>query len=147
MPRRSRETLDIEPNYSLAHLWLGKAYVQNGELERGIAELRRAKELDPHNPDVMSALGYAYAVAGDRDAAQRVIEELRQQAQASYVSPYFFAVIYAALGETDQAFTLLDRAYDDRSFFLAWLKTEQMVDALRADPRFTELLKKVGLDK
>ncbi len=142
-----RETLEIEPNYLFAHLFLGKAYVQNGELERGIAELRRAKELDLHNPEGTSALGYAYAVAGDRDAAQRVIEELRQQSQASYVSPYFFALTYAALGETDQAFTLLDRAYDDRSFFIALLKVEQMVDPLRADPRFTELLKKVGLDK
>jgi adenylate cyclase len=142
-----RETLEMEPNYSLAHHWLGKSYVQNGELERGIAELRRAKELDPHNPDVMSALGDAYAVAGDRDAAQRVIEELRQQSQVGYVSPYFFAVIYAALGETDQAFTLLDRAYDDHSFFISWLKVEPMVDPLRSDPHFAELLKKVGLDK
>ncbi|MBI1813481.1 MAG: tetratricopeptide repeat protein [Deltaproteobacteria bacterium] len=142
-----RETLEMEPSYSFARLQLGKAYVQNGELERGIAELRRAKELDPHNPDVMSALGYAYAVARDRDAAQRAIDELRQQSQASYVSPYFFAVIYAALGETDQAFAFLDRAYEDRSFFISGLKVDPMVDALRADPRFTALLKKVGLDK
>jgi tetratricopeptide (TPR) repeat protein len=142
-----RETLEMEPNYSLAQLWLGKSYVHNGELERGLAELRRAKELDPHNPDVMSALGYAYAVAGDRDAAQRVIEELHQQSQASYVSPYFFAVIDGALGENDQAFNLLDRAYDDRSFFIAWLKVEPMVNPLRTDPRFTDLLKKVGLER
>jgi adenylate cyclase len=141
------ETLEVEPNYFLAHSFLGKAYVQNGELEPGIAEIRRAKELDPHNPEGTSALGYAYAVAGDRDAAQRVIDELRQQSQTSYVSPFFFAVIHAALGETDQAFALLDEAYDDHSFFLWGLKVEPMVDPQRADPRFTELLKKVGLDK
>ena len=139
------ETLEMDSNYSFAHYWLGKAYLQNRELERGIAELRQAKEADPHNPDMMSSLGYAYATAGDRDAAQRGIEELRQQSRASYVSPYFFAVIHAALGETDQAFALLDKAYEDRSFFIAWLKVEPMVDPLRSDPRFTELLKKVGL--
>ncbi len=142
-----RETLEMDPNYSFAHYWLGRAYVQNGEPERGIAELRRAKEADPHNPDMTSALGYAYAMAGDRDAAQRVIEELHQQANASYVSPYFFAVIYAALGETDRAFAHLHGAYDDRSFFVAGLKRDSMLDALRADPRFAALLKKVGLDK
>jgi TolB-like protein/class 3 adenylate cyclase/cytochrome c-type biogenesis protein CcmH/NrfG len=142
-----RATLEMEPNYSLAHLWLGNSYVQNGELEHGLAELRRAKELDPHNPDVMCGLGHAYAVAGDRDAAQRVIEELHQQSQAGHVSPYYFAVIYAALGDTDQAFTLLDRAYDDRGFYISSLKVDPMVDPLRSDPRFAALLKKVGLDQ
>jgi len=141
-----RATLETEPNYSIAHLWLGNAYVQNGEWERGLAELRRAQELDPHNPDVMSGLGHAYAVAGDRDAAQRVIEELHQQSQEKYVSPYYFALIHAALGDLDQAFTLLDRAYDDRGFYIASLKVEPMLDPLRADPRFAALLKKVGLD-
>ena len=121
--------------------------MQNGEIERGIAELRRARENDPRNPDGMGALGHAYAVAGDRDAAHGVIEDLRQQAQASYVSPYFFAVIYAALGETDEAFRRLDEAYHDRSFFMPTIMSDQRLAALRPDPRFAELLKKVGLDK
>ena len=121
--------------------------MKNGEIERGIAALRRAKELDARNPDGMGALGYAYAVAGDRDAAQGVIEELRRQAQASYVSPYFFAVIYAALGEIDEAFRRLDEAYHDRSFFMPTMKGDPRLAALRSDPRFAELLKKVGLDK
>jgi Flp pilus assembly protein TadD len=125
---------------------LGKAYLQNREPERGIAELRLAKEADPHNPDVISSLSYAYATAGDREAAQREIEEMRQLSHASYVSPYFFAVAHVALGETDQAFTFLDKAYEDRSFFMTWLKVEPMMDPLRADPRFNKLLKKVGLD-
>jgi adenylate cyclase len=142
-----RETLEMEPNYSFARFWLGRAYLQNRELERGIAELRRAKEADPRNPDVTGTLGYAHAMAGDRDAAQKVIEELRQQSHASYVSPYFLAVIHAALGETDQAFSHLRRAYDERSFFLAFLRSDPMLDALRSDPRFSELLKKLGFDK
>jgi adenylate cyclase len=142
-----RATLEMDPNYSFAYYWLGKAHLQNGELERGIAELRRAKEADPHNPDVMSSLGYAHAMAGHRDAAQKALEELHQQSQTSYVSPYFFAVIHAALGDTDQALTLLEAAYDDRSFFIAGLKRDPMLDGLRPDPRFTELLKKVGLDR
>jgi TolB-like protein/class 3 adenylate cyclase/cytochrome c-type biogenesis protein CcmH/NrfG len=142
-----RATLEMDASYSLAHLWLGNSYVQNGELEHGLAEIRRAKELDPHNPDVMSGLGHTYAVAGDRDAAQRVIEELHQQSQAGYVSPYYFALIYAALGDTDQAFTLLDKAYDDRGFYISSLRVEPMVDPLRADPRFAALLRKVGLDQ
>ena len=142
-----RETLEMEPSYSFARYWLGRAYVQNGELERGIAALGRAKEADPHNPDVTGTLGYAYAIAGNRDAAQRAIDELRERSQTSYVSPYFFAIIHAALGQTDQAFALLARAYDDRSFFIPPLKVEPMLNPLRADPRFTDLLKKVGLDK
>src|SRR5262249_32667343 len=131
-----RETLEIEPNYFLARCFLGKAYVQNGELERGVAEFRRAQEIDPNNPEGASALGYAYAVRGDRDAAQRVIEDFQQQSQTSYVSAYFPALIYTALGETDQALALLETAYTDHSFFVAWLKVEPMMDPLRADPRF-----------
>jgi class 3 adenylate cyclase len=124
----------------------GNAYVQNGEWERGLAELRRAKDLDPHNPDVMSGLGHAYAVAGDRDAAQKVLEELRQQSQENYVSPYYSALIYTALGDTDRAFALIEGAYDDRGFYIISLKVEPMVDPLRSDPRFAALLKKVGLE-
>jgi len=141
-----RATLEMEPSYSFARYWLGRAYVENGEVERGIAELRRAREGDPRNPDTMGTLGHAYAVAGDRDAAQGVIDELRRQAQASYVSPYLFAVIHAGLGETDTAFARLDEAYRDRSFFMPTMKSDSRLAALRADPRFTELLKKVGLE-
>lgn len=142
-----RAIVDRDPSYWWANTVLGRAYVQKGDLERAVATLRHARELDPRDPESLGALGQAYAVAGDRTAAQQTIEELRQRSREGYVAAYDFAVIHAALGETDQAFEWLQKAYDDRSSYMTWLKVDPQLGPLRSDPRFAELLKKVGLDK
>ncbi len=142
-----RTIVDRDPTYWWANTFLGRAYVQKGDLERAVPMLRHARELDPRDPESLGALGQAYAVAGDRTAAQKTIEQLRQRSREGYVAAYDFTVIHAALGETDQAFARLQKAYDDRSFYMTWLKVDPQLDPLRSDPRFAELVKKVGLDK
>jgi tetratricopeptide (TPR) repeat protein len=93
----------------------------------------------------LTALGYAYSMAGDRDKAQQILEELRRLARASYSPPYAFATIYAGLGEKDAAFDWLGRAYEVRDPGLIWLKWDPQLDNLRSDSRFQNLLTGMGL--
>ena len=85
-------------------------------------------------------------MAGNRPEAQKVIDHLKALSAHSYVAPYSYAVIYAGLGETDQAFAWLEHAYQERSYFMAvYLTTDARLDNLHADPRFAQLRKRVGL--
>jgi hypothetical protein len=90
-------------------------------------------------------LGHAYAVAGKRAEARKVIAELEQLSKGKYISPYFFAVIYAGLGERDQTFAWLERAYQERHQFMTLLGVEPLFDPLRSDPRFAGLVRRIGL--
>ena len=90
-------------------------------------------------------LGYAYAVAGKRDEALKILHEQKQLAKHSYISPYNFAIICTGLGDKDRAFEWLEKAYEERSQALVHLKSRPMFDTLRSDPRYTELLWKMNL--
>jgi DNA-binding winged helix-turn-helix (wHTH) protein/Tfp pilus assembly protein PilF len=139
-----QETLELEPNFWPAHLFLGWAYEQQGQFTEAIAILSHASALDD-NPRTLSSLGHAYAAAGQKDQAQKVLDELVAQSQQRYVSPYYIAAIYTGLGEKDLAFTWLEQAYQDQSEWLVWLKVDPRVDGLRPDSRFANLLRRVGL--
>jgi len=86
-----------------------------------------------------------YALAGDRDKANKALNELREISKRHYVSPYWFAGVYAGLGDKEQAFAWLDKAYQDRTLFLIWLKVEPQFENLRDDPRYNDLLRRIGL--
>jgi hypothetical protein len=91
-------------------------------------------------------LGHAYALAGERAEAQKVLDDFKKISAQSYVAPYNVAVIYAGLGEKNQVFDWLDQAYKERSYYMAvYLTTDARLDSLRSDPRFVELRQKVGL--
>ena len=91
-----------------------------------------------------SPLGCAYAASGHRVEAHKVLQALRERATREYVDPYLVATIYLALGEKDQALAWLERAYAERSAFMSFLKVEPKLDSLRSDPRFTDLLRRIG---
>jgi len=140
------EGVELDPTYWYAHDFLGRAYEQKGRLPEAIAEFQRAVELEKDNAENWANLGHAYALSGKRAEAQRIIDHLKEVSAHSYVAPYNFAVIYAGLGDKDQAFDWLDRAYTDRSGFLAfYFNTDARMDNLRYDPRFGELMRRVGL--
>ena len=143
-----RNVLVMDPNFSVAHFALGLAYEQNEIYEEAIAELRKAISLSGGITVMIGALGYSYAVSGRRDKAKKVLEELRELSQRRYVSPYSIATIYVGLGDKDQAFEWLQKAYQDRSAWLIHLhlKVDPRLDSLRSDPRFIALLKKMGLE-
>jgi serine/threonine protein kinase/TolB-like protein/Tfp pilus assembly protein PilF len=139
------KTLELDPNYGTTHWYLGLAYEQKGDYDRAATELRRALEILKGNTVVEADLAHVYAVADKKTDALRILEKLTQQSREQYVSPYLIAMIHAALGDKDSAFEWLDKAYDQRSDSLVYLKVEPKLEPLRDDPRFTRLLQRVRL--
>jgi tetratricopeptide (TPR) repeat protein len=127
---------------------LGCATRQAGRLPEAIAEFQRGLKLDGDNTELWSGLGHAYAFSGDRAEAHKVLDHLQKSSASTYVSPYAIAIIYAGLGEKDQAFAALEQAFTDRSYFLAiYLPTDARLDKLRSDSRFSDLLQRIRLPK
>jgi eukaryotic-like serine/threonine-protein kinase len=140
-----RKALELDPNSGLAHWALGNAYTDKRMYEQAIAEYRKSIPLSGDSPDEPASLAYAYALSGRRDEAVKLLNELKQRSSRSYISPTIFALINIGLGQKDQAFEWLYRAYDGRDFMLTLLQVEPAFEPLRSDPRFAELVRKVGL--
>jgi tetratricopeptide (TPR) repeat protein len=140
-----RKTIELDPTYAQARYTLGLAYVQTGRFDEAIRELNEGIRLSGRSRTILGALGYAYARAGRRDDARRVLEELVAQSSGRYVSPYNVALIYAGLGEDDRALDWLERAYQTRASRLGFLAVLPEFDTLRPNPRFNDLLRRIGL--
>ena len=141
-----RKTLELDPNYPQARYWLGLAYMQKGMYEEAISEHKKAIALDNTSRRV-AQLGYAYAVAGKRDEAQKILDELKELSKQpqGYVSPFDFALIYMGLGDKDQTFIWLEKTYEERADILQHIKVSPRYDSLRSDPRFDALLRRMKL--
>jgi Tfp pilus assembly protein PilF len=141
-----RRALDVEPNFPIACVGLARAYEAKGMYAEAIAEFQRAVGLLEREPFALHGLGHAYAVSGKRSKAREVLEELHQVRKQRYVSASLIAVVYAGLGENDQAWEWFERAYEERASFLSnEFKTDPRLDGLRSDPRYQDLLKRMGL--
>ena len=140
-----RRALELDPNFFWSYLWIGQAMVQQGRYEEAIAEINRALTLSADNTRVVATLGHAYGVAGRRGEAQQVINRLLERSKHSYVAPYYIALVYTGLGEKDEAFDWLEKAYEERESYFNLFKVEPVFDSLRSDPRFLGLLKRIGL--
>lgn len=142
----ARTALEIEPNYWNAHSCIGAAYRLMGKDAEAIAEDEKAAALEPV-PSVISELGYQYAISGRLAQAQKVLAELNQLSGKSYVAPYWLARVYTGLGDKEQALRLLEKAYEEHSCALLYIKVDRAWSPLRSEPRFIALLKKTGLEK
>jgi TolB-like protein/Flp pilus assembly protein TadD len=143
-----RTTVEAEPDYWLAHLYFARALEKKGELSAAIAELKKTTLIEGAPAEVISALGYAYAVSGNKDEAEKIILQLKEQSEQSkqfYVPAYGIATIYAGLGDKERAFAYLEKEYANGAFYLNNLKVDPEVDNLRSDPRFADLLRRVRL--
>src|SRR5216684_2378104 len=141
-------TLEMDPSRLQAHLWLGQVYESKEMYGEAIAEFQKAIGLGRGYPPSLANLAHAYAVSGKRGQALRVLSRLKELelSKQEYVSAYDLAVIYTGLGEKDQAFKSLERAYEQRDGWMAfWLKTDPRLDPLRADQRFASLLRRIGI--
>jgi TolB-like protein/Flp pilus assembly protein TadD len=139
-----RKALELDANSDGAHACLGQSYRAKGMHEPAIAESRLAVTLSGGHPARVVGLARAYAAAGRKSEAGKVLEELRQRGKRSYVPAYLLAMTHAALGEEEKALAALERAYAERDRYLIWLKVDEVFDPLRGEPRFQDLLRRVG---
>ena len=136
----------MDPQFVRAYVTLGSTYGQKGSYQEAIAMFQRAMDLSGDRSKV-AALGRAYALAGKKEDALKAIDELKQLSKQRYISPYCIALIYASLGETDQAMDWLQNAYRECVSELIYMKVDPYLDKIRSDSRFIELLVKVGLEE
>jgi TolB-like protein/Flp pilus assembly protein TadD len=142
---QDRKALDLDPQFTFAHWNLGMVCAQQNKPGEAVEAFRQAHTHSGGGLTFKAHLGYALALAGQRDEAERIIEELKELAPGRYVSSYYFAMIHLGLHETDEAFACLERAYEERSGFMAFIKVEPLLDPLRSDPRFADLERRIGL--
>ena len=140
-------SLSIDPHYAVAVINMGRAYQQMGMHPQALQAYQSILAFAPHDPALLALLGHLDAVSGQPAAARGIISQLQQISSGKYVPSLYVAMIYTGLGDQDQAFTWLDKAYAERCEYLVYLPTEPMADPLRTDPRFPALLKRLGLKK
>ena len=136
--------LDLDPNFFPARRYLGLAYEAKGMYNQAIAEFQKGVKLSG-SPLMLALLGHAYAVSGKTTEARGVLGELHELETRRYVSPYTVAAIYTGLGDKDQAFKWLERAFEERDVWLMNLKVDPVFAKLRSDRRFQDLLTRAGL--
>ncbi len=141
LTEHANKMLDMDPNSSSAHAWRGYAHLQKGQYDEAIPHLQKA--VDPQSGDGLSQLGFAYALAGRKNEALKVMAQIQALAVGRYSAPIRVARIYIGLGDKDHAFEWLEKAFADRSDYLTQLKTDPMVDSLRSDRRFADLVRRV----
>ena len=140
-----QKTLAQDPAFVPAHVLLGRAQLLKGQIPDSIAELRKALELSEGDNNELEALAYGLAAAGQAAEARKLLSDLNERAHETYVQPLALAVVHVALGNRDQALAWLDKAFDDRSAGLVYLKVDPAFDPVRSDVRFQNLVQKVGL--
>jgi len=133
-----QKIIEMDSEFEPAHTFIAETYQKKGMYEEAIAELKSANVSGP-------PLGYAYAVAGKRDEAQKILNDLKEQSKQRYVSPKAFAMVYMGLGDKDQAFEWFNKTFEENPYRIAWLKVDPRFDSLRSDPRFDALLRRMKL--
>jgi serine/threonine protein kinase/Flp pilus assembly protein TadD len=137
----ARKALEIDPNYADAFLAIGNALLAQRKPVEAIAEFRRAPKMGNR---MQSGIASAEAMAGHRDSALKIVNRLEAETKHRYIGPEAIAAVYFALGDRDKGFEWLEKAYEARSAYMVLLRADRRWDAVRNDPRFTVLLRKVG---
>jgi eukaryotic-like serine/threonine-protein kinase len=140
-----RKALELDPSFAQGHFILGKSYLRKKDFAAAAAEIQKAMSLSSNSTKYVGALGQAYALGGRRNEAQRLLNDLNERSRQELGYWWAAACIYAGLGENDRAFAALENAYKERSSPLQHSKVEPLMDPLRSDPRFPDLLHRVGL--
>jgi serine/threonine protein kinase/Tol biopolymer transport system component/Tfp pilus assembly protein PilF len=140
-----KRNLELDRSFVYTHWQIGLAYEECGRYDEAIATFRKAMELSRTSTLPRALLARTYALSGKRNEALTLLDELNELSTQHYVSSYRIAAVYAALGDKDRAFKWLDHAYEARDGWLIWLAVDPVVDRLRSDERFTELLRRIGL--
>jgi DNA-binding winged helix-turn-helix (wHTH) protein/tetratricopeptide (TPR) repeat protein len=142
--KHSAKTIELEPNYMPIHFLLGCNYIELKRLDEAIKEFQFIYKLDEEAYLALGFMGYAHALAGQRAEAETLLNILEEISQRKYVSPYSMLVIHLALGPLDRVFEILEQLYEERNDWLVWLKVSPELKSLRDDPRFKNLLRRIG---
>ncbi|HEU4712135.1 MAG TPA: tetratricopeptide repeat protein [Pyrinomonadaceae bacterium] len=137
--------LAMDPNHYQAHWFLGHTYAANKQFDKAIAASEKAVELSDRAPGALGILGLVYGLAGREDDANKILSELLELNKRRYVTPVALVNVYIGLGQHDEAFVWLEKAFQERSNYLAYLKVFPLVDPLRSDPRYVDLVRRIGL--
>ncbi|HXI13305.1 MAG TPA: protein kinase [Thermoanaerobaculia bacterium] len=135
---------EIAPEFHFPHIFTASAYTEKGMYDKAVAEAGRVNELSPKQTVGVSAAGYALAKSGKRDEARAALDSLMQLSRTRFVPPYHIAIVYNGLGETEKVFEWLEKGYELRDPKMTFLKVEPKWRNLRSDPRFKNLLLRVG---
>jgi TolB-like protein/Tfp pilus assembly protein PilF len=139
-----KQTSELEPNYMPVRFVSGCVYIQQNRLQEAIEEFQFIYKLDEEAYLALGFMGYAHALAGQREEAETLLNVLKEISQRKYVSPYSMLVIHLALGPEERVFELLEQLYLERNDWLVWLNVSPELKHLRDDPRFRSLLKRIG---
>lgn len=141
------KTLELDPNFSLVHELLGRVFLKKGMYKEALKEFETEKGFARSWRPVLDAwVIISYMELGMKEKAETLLEEFRKKASESYISPYSLSWIYFALGNEDQGFQWLEKAFKERDSWLCEIKVEPVFDSVRQNPRFLTLLKNIGLD-
>ena len=141
----ARKPIEMDPGFVVSHWTLGVCFERKGMEREALAEIEETVRLSGEDPLFLAALGRVQATFGHKERAEQILARLEKLRASQYVSSYYVAAIAAALGDSDRAFELLERAFEERSHGLTFLLVDPGVDPLRPDPRFPEMLRRVGL--
>jgi tetratricopeptide (TPR) repeat protein len=141
--RQSRKVTEMDPNFGFAHWHSGMNYIQKRMYDEAIESFRKAINLTGAVPTFISYLGHSYARRGRERDARQMLAQLESLSKRQYISSYFKAMIYLGLGDQQKTFEWLDRAYEERSGFLAFVRVEPMLDPLRGDARFVRFVEHI----
>ena len=141
--KQSRKVIEMDPNFAFAHNQLGQAYLQNHMPGEAVAELKTAVQLSGGSPASLANLARAWVAFGNRSEAEKILSDLKKRSNPNYSYSPEIAVIYVALGDSDQAMAWLEKGYEDR--FNPGVLLRPGFDALRSDPRFQSLVRRIGL--
>jgi len=142
---QQKGTLELDSTFTPALRNLGGAYEQKGMYAEAIEAYQKAMSLSPQDVSAKGLLAHAYAISGNQEEARRLLRELTDQSSRRFVSSYSLAAIHVGLGERDAALELLEKALRERDRGMAWIKVAPRLDPLRADPRFTDILRRMKL--
>jgi len=143
--REYQKVLELDPYFYPAHLWLGLALLEKCDFSAAIESLQTALTLSGDYAAVTAVLGYAFGISGKRTQAQKIMKELKNRAKNEYITAAYFAWVHVGLNELDAAFQHFDRAFEERSWWVVYLKIWPAPEEMTRDARYTKLLKKLGL--
>jgi len=139
-----KKAIEIDPTFPRTHFRLGRAYEQKKQYDLAISELEQAVNLSGGDACYKGSLGHAYAVSGKPEQARRVLQDLEGRTGQAYVPSYAIALVYAGLAENNRAFVWLDKAYEDRSTSMVFLRSDPELSGLHSDPRFEPLARRIS---